>query len=113
LALAGTNGVQVTSALENSSAESASKTKRKSSTVAETASTNRLSTVSAGGNLGVGSTASTVTIAGADLSATGTTTLVGQSVTVSGVIDSATFENYGDSALNRAKLVHCHRNSSP
>ena len=90
--LTGVNGVQLTSALENSSATSSSTAKRKSSSIAETASTNRLTTITAGGNLGVGSSAGHVTIAGADLSAGGTTTLVGQSVSISGVIDSASFD---------------------
>ena len=90
--LTGTNGVSITSALENSSASNSSTSKRKSSSTSETASTNRLTTITAGGNLGVGSTSGAVTVAGADLSATGTTTLLGQSVSVSGVIDSATFD---------------------
>jgi filamentous hemagglutinin len=90
VALTGVNGVQVVSATEAASASSAFKSKKKSSTTSETSLTNRLSTVSAGGSLGVGSTQGAVTVVGADLSATGTTTLVGQSVTVTGVIDSAT-----------------------
>jgi filamentous hemagglutinin len=106
--LTGTNGVQLSSALETATAKDSSKSKRRSSSVAETATTNRLARITAGGNLGVGAvnadgTASgNVTIAGADLSAGvrsgenasagGTTTLVGQNVTITGVIDTATLD---------------------
>jgi filamentous hemagglutinin len=67
--------------------------KSNSSTTSETATTNTLSSITAGGNLTVVSGGATK-IAGADLSATtGTTTLVGQSVSITGVIDSASFDS--------------------
>jgi filamentous hemagglutinin len=96
--LIGAGGVSIVSATEAASADSAFKSKKKSTTTAETSLTNRLSGLSAGGNLAVGAVNSAgvssgnVQIAGADLSAGGAAIVQGQNITVTGVIDSASFD---------------------
>lgn len=84
----GNEGVTISSATETSTASLSKRTKRNTDAREFTGTTNVLSTVDAGGDLLVGSLGD-VTISGGSLNSGGAANVIGDNVTIAGVIDSS------------------------